>query len=82
MPSEVTDEVGAAIEEAVQFLAKQGAIFRRDVEIPILDDTSKVLMGIILPEASAAHDELLAARREIPSVDSRQIGNWQPDCCR
>ncbi|WP_052947561.1 amidase [Aneurinibacillus tyrosinisolvens] len=58
--SDVTDEVQSAIMKLTQYLKDQGASIIREVKIPILKDTAKVLMGVMLPEASAAHDELLA----------------------
>lgn len=97
MRNEVTDEVQSAIADITQYLKEQGASVISDVEIPILDNTSKVLMGVMLPEASAAHDELLAEHggkyhplirdrleigRLIPAVDYLRAQRFRQRFCR
>lgn len=81
MGDEVTKEVRSAIAHVVERLTESGAIVVREVELPILDNITNVLMGIMLPEASAAHDELLAeyAEQYHPTVRGRiELGSMIP----
>lgn len=59
MGEEIEVEVREAIERVCQGLKERGAVIVQNVQLEILDEVSDVLMGIMIPEASAAHDALL-----------------------
>ncbi|GAB3306489.1 amidase [Geodermatophilus aquaeductus] len=67
---DVDPEVESAVREAIGVLEAQGATLR-DVEIPYADQMMAVEFGVLVPEASAYHQEMLRHSGEKYTEDVR-----------
>ncbi|MGY1737317.1 amidase [Geodermatophilus sp. SYSU D00684] len=67
---DVDPEVEAAVREAIGVLEAQGATLR-EVEIPYADQMMAVEFGVLVPEASAYHQEMLRESGELYTDDVR-----------
>jgi aspartyl-tRNA(Asn)/glutamyl-tRNA(Gln) amidotransferase subunit A len=64
MGVEVSDEVRSAVTSVVNELQKNGTSVQFDLSTAFLDDSSRILMGLLLPEASAAHEDFILEHAE------------------
>ncbi|MDF9839395.1 MULTISPECIES: amidase [unclassified Paenibacillus] len=64
MGDDVTDEVRNAVNAIASELQKLGAKVKFGVDTAFLDDSSRILMPLLMAEASAAHEELLMENAE------------------
>ena len=67
---DVDPEVEAAVREAIAVLEAQGATLR-EVEIPYADQMMAVEFGVLVPEASAYHQEMLRESGDAYTDDVR-----------